>query len=355
MEDRPSELLGEVDRSSKILEIGPSFCPMAPRSAGWDTTVVDHATQDELIAKYRCHPNVNVANIEHVDIVWRNGALHEAVPADRHGTFDVLIASHVIEHLPNPIGFLESALHLLHPERGMLALAVPDKRWCFDCLKQVTTTGQLISAHRMRRQRHDLTTRFDFLAYIAFDGQRVAWGRERLQELRLGDTLEHAYSEFLSWRDDADAPYVDCHAWHFTPSSFELLILELGALGLIDWQISWLKPRPEVEFFVRLSRGHVQYATPEAREARRLELLKRVLLEIREQTDWLLPAESGQPDPAALLSPSDSTAFLRLRADLASARDALAAAEQQIANLHASTSWRMMAPLRSLVRLTRGR
>jgi hypothetical protein len=44
MEDRPAELLEGIDRRSKILELGPSVSPMAPRSAGWDATVVDHAT-----------------------------------------------------------------------------------------------------------------------------------------------------------------------------------------------------------------------------------------------------------------------------------------------------------------------
>lgn len=341
MEDRLNGVLGPIDRASKILEIGPSFNPIAPRSRGWDVTVVDHVTQDELIKKYRSHSNVNVSKIEKVDIVWRDGSLHHTVPTDRHGTFDVLIASHVIEHLPDPIGFLDSASRLLHPERGIVALVVPDKRWCFDCLKQVSTTGQMLAAHRMRRQRHDMTTRFDFLAYVAFDRQRIAWGREPLPELRLADTLEHAYSEFLSWTDDPEAAYVDCHAWHFTPASFELLILELNALGLLDWHVSWLQPQPQVEFFARLSRGGYVFAAPEARDARRLDLLKRVLLEIREQTDWQLT--------------NGTERNVDLQAELAAAREALTDAERRITNLQASTSWRITAPLRGLVQLVRRR
>src|SRR5215469_10709450 len=115
MADRGAELLVQIDRTSKILDVGPSSFPITPRSAGWNVTIVDHATQDELIEKYRSDPNANIANIEKVDYVWRGGMLHEAVPDDQHGTFDVLIASHVIEHLPDPIGFLDSASRLLHP------------------------------------------------------------------------------------------------------------------------------------------------------------------------------------------------------------------------------------------------
>lgn len=287
-EDRPADLLQGVNRDSKILELGPSVSPMAPRSAGWDVTVIDHATQEELIEKYRADPNVTIANIEKVDYVWSNGPLHHAVPADRLGSFDVLIASHVIEHLPDPIGFLNSAAKLVHPEHGILALAVPDKRWCFDYLKQVSSTGQFFAAHRMGAQRHGLATRFDHSAYIAFDRGRGGWGRERLTDLQLADTLDHAYSEFQSWTDDPSAPYVDCHAWHFTPASFALLVLEAGAVGLIDWRVEWLRPRPGVEFFARLVRGAEQFASPRDRENRRLELLKQILLDLREQTDWLV-------------------------------------------------------------------
>jgi len=45
--------------------------------------------------------------------------------------FDYCLASHVIEHIPNPIAFFQSIAHLLKPG-GVLSLAVPDKRYTFD-------------------------------------------------------------------------------------------------------------------------------------------------------------------------------------------------------------------------------
>jgi predicted SAM-dependent methyltransferase len=287
---------------------------MAPRSRGWNVTVVDHATQEELIEKYRNDIHVDVTNIEKVDFVWRNGPLHGAVPPDLHGTFDVLIASHVIEHIPDPIGFLDSAARLLHPAHGTLALAVPDKRWCFDYFKQVSTTGQMLDAHRIGAQRHSAATRFDASAYVVFDGARTSWGRETLPDLYLPDTLDHAFAEFQAWSPDPNAPYVDCHAWHFTPASFELLILELGAVGASDWHIPWLSPRPTVEFMARLQRGRQQFVTPAERDRRRLELMKQVLLDVREQTDWLVGARpSACPVPVVVDGGFDAAAREDLR------------------------------------------
>jgi SAM-dependent methyltransferase len=309
MDERVDSLLEGIDRRAKVLELGASVSPCAPRSAGWDVTVVDHATQEDLIEKYRTDPNVDTANIEKVDFVWRGGPLHDAVPQTLHGSFDVLIASHVIEHLPDPIGFLKSASRLLHPERGVVVLAVPDKRWCFDCLKQVSSTGQFLAAHRMGAQRHGLATRFDHSAYIAFDNGRGGWGREPLPGLKLADTLDHAYAEFQAWSDDAGAPYVDCHAWHMTPASFELLILETGNIGLCDWHIASLSPRPGVEFFAHLRRGPMPFATQAEREDRRLQLLKQILIDLREQTNWLVgPEPAVRADPPAVVASGAHTA-----------------------------------------------
>ena len=357
MEDRPAELLEGIDRRSKILELGPSVSPMAPRSAGWDVTVVDHATQEELVEKYKVDPNVTVANIEKVDYVWSNGPLHEAVPPELHGTFDVLIASHVIEHLPNPIGFLQSAARLLRPDTGVVALAVPDKRWCFDYFKQISSTGDFFAAHRVGAQRHRLATRFDHSAYIAFDNGRGGWGREPLTGLKLVDSLEHAYSEFQSWTDDPSAPYVDCHAWHFTPASFELLILEAGAVGLLDWRLAWLHPRAGVEFFARLVPGHEQFATVADRESRRLELLKQILLDVREQTDWLVEPRPGisqavAPDISQTVAPDigfDANAREQLR------QIAETAAEVRAALRPGRAVWQGMLPLRRQIARLRGK
>jgi SAM-dependent methyltransferase len=349
-DDRPAILLKDIDRRSKILELGPSMSPMAPRSAGWDVTVVDHASQEELIEKYRNDVHVNIANIEKVDFVWRNGPLHGAVPAQLHGTYDVLIASHVIEHIPDPIGFLDSAARLLHPTRGVLALAVPDKRWCFDYFKQVSTTGQMLDAHRQSAQRHSAATRFDASAYVAFDGGRSSWGREPVPDLYLPDTLDHAFSEFRDWSPDPTAPYVDCHAWHFTPASFELLILELGAVGMADWHISWMSPRPTVEFMTRLERGTQAFASPKERDLRRLELMKRILLDLREQTDWLVDDKPAPLPPSIIVDGGfDEAARQQLR------QIAEAASMLQAALRPSQAIWHRMLPLRRKVAQFRGR
>src|SRR5947208_7396842 len=103
MSYRSEMLLRGIDKSARIIEIGPSYNPLAAKRHGWNAVYVDHATQAELVEKYRNDSAVDVNQIEQVDYVWHGGPINAAVPKELHGTFDVFIASHVIEHVPDVI------------------------------------------------------------------------------------------------------------------------------------------------------------------------------------------------------------------------------------------------------------
>jgi len=84
---------------------------------------------DELRAKYTNH-GVDLAKIEEVDYVWQG--FSQFIGATK---FDWIIASHVIEHVPCVISFLRDCESVLKPD-GVLSLAIPDKRRCFDKLRE---------------------------------------------------------------------------------------------------------------------------------------------------------------------------------------------------------------------------
>ncbi|MDO9706895.1 methyltransferase domain-containing protein [Paracraurococcus lichenis] len=323
MSHRNTRLLAGLGRDDELIEIGPSFNPVAPKAEGWRVTIVDHASQQDLVTKY-AGGAVDTARIEPVDVVWTGGSLPEAVPEELHGRFAALIACHVIEHLPDFLGFLRSAETLLDPGRGALLLAVPDKRFCFDFFRPPSTTGQFLAAHRAGRRLHTPAAMFDHVAYSATDAGQAGWSARQLTGLRLEHRLDQAMAEMEG--AEAAKDYTDCHGWQFTPASFELAVLEFGALGLTDWRVEWLEPQPAVEFLVRLVRGRESFANAGAREARRLELLKRLVLELRDQADRLLGHE---PPPwaearfgaleAALRQAQDSQAT-RIAAEIEAAR-----------------------------------
>jgi SAM-dependent methyltransferase len=277
--DRLEKLLFGIERSARILEVGPSHNPVAPKAAGWQSFVLDHATQADLKEIYREH-GVALDRIEPVDFVWAGGAIHDAVPATQHGTFDACIASHVLEHLPDPLGFFASLDHLLTVD-GMVSLALPDKRFCFDYFRPLTLAPAWIEAFEHRLTRHTRRTLLESSAYQMSNCERVAWGQLDETRIRLTGHLETAKRDADAAGLTGSAPYVDCHAWCFTPSSFELLVLELGALGLIEFRISRLFPTDGHEFFVSLCKGRDQHGSDV--QSRRLELLKAMIDELGDQ------------------------------------------------------------------------
>ncbi|HET7879972.1 MAG TPA: hypothetical protein VFL55_03740, partial [Acetobacteraceae bacterium] len=54
------------DKGSRVVEIGASYSPIVPKSDGWNTTVVDHATRYDLVEKYDALGIQDVDRIEPV-------------------------------------------------------------------------------------------------------------------------------------------------------------------------------------------------------------------------------------------------------------------------------------------------
>jgi 2-polyprenyl-3-methyl-5-hydroxy-6-metoxy-1,4-benzoquinol methylase len=292
---RAEILLGPINRGASIIEVGAGYNPIAPKMEGWNTKTIDVAARAGLIDRYRGQPGVDVDRIEEVDFIWRDGALSGAVPTELHGSFDAFIASHVIEHAPDMLAFLNSAATLL-AATGVVILAIPDKRFCFDYFRPLALTGDVLASHSMRRNRHSRQTIFNHIAYAVSANGSGAWAQHSVQSFVFCHSLEKAYSAFLISSEDDASPYVDMHAWQFTPASFQLLLLELARLKLTDWRVDWIGPALGCEFHVWLCRGGQEVAaalTESELNEQRLALLKRTLVEMKQQIRFL---EIGQPN-----------------------------------------------------------
>jgi len=266
---------------------------VAPKSGGWQTHIVDHATRDELRAKYR-PAGVDTDLIEEVDTVWQGGPLHDAVPARLLGKVDLIIASHVLEHIPDLLGFLQSASLLVRPG-GLISVALPDRRYCFDCFRPWTTTGGLLEAHHRGMNRHGLKTAFDHMAYSAAADGQIAWGPRRIGEPVLLDPFAAAADLVTTFTEQPDARYQDFHAWQFTPAAFRLVMLELAALGVTDWEVTSLHGPENFEFFAVLRQGVVHRPSAPALQEQRRRLLVAQLLETREQIDFITGEAATAP------------------------------------------------------------
>jgi SAM-dependent methyltransferase len=122
---REEKVFHLLDKKGLGLEIGPSHNPIAPKKQGFNVHILDHASATELREKYRDH-NLNLDNIEEVDFVWHGESLPELI--GKKNCYDWIIASHVIEHVPDFISYLQQCEALLKSD-GILSLIIPDKRY----------------------------------------------------------------------------------------------------------------------------------------------------------------------------------------------------------------------------------
>jgi hypothetical protein len=354
LSSRTETLLGLVPKDSRIIEIGPSFRPIAPKNQGWNSVSIDHMTREGLTAKYEKHPGVDVGVIEPVDFVWTGGSLSDAVPPEQHGSFDVFLASHVIEHTPDLIAFLDAAQTLLKQD-GTVVLVVPDKRYCFDYFKPLTTTGRILEAHAKHRQRHTGERAFDHFAYAATDGAQECWGQRPSQGIEFIHGLEEAARNYSLFENSPE--YQDLHAWHFVPPSFELLMLELGWLGETDWRVERVTPTTGWEFFAWLRRGasvHIRSMPVEDLNRQRVALMKRTLLATQAQIDWLLVSEPGLTEHQGLSTWGTPLMYQAKVAALAKSQLEKQELQKRLTALETSTFWRATAPFRTLLDRMRG-
>lgn len=257
---REEIILSHIKRNA--LEIGAGCSPIAPKKQGFRVHVLDHCDKEALIEKYRPH-GIAVENIEEVDFVWDGRPYTELI--GRRYVYDWIIASHVLEHTTDLIGFLNDCDSLLKKD-GVLSLAVPDKRYSFDHFRPITGIGRVIDTARNPPKVHPAGTAAKyFLTVVSRDG-RIAWDAKDKGEFKLVHSLEQAKQAI---RDVSErGTYLDVHERYFTPTSFRLMMRDLFELGFIQ-QLAFY-PTTGSEFYIALSRSG------ELPAGARLELLQQV-------------------------------------------------------------------------------
>lgn len=248
---REEKLLLHVKKDGRGVEIGASHAPIAPKGAGYDVQIIDHATRDELLEKYK-DEEVKLENIEDVDFVWKGETYAELT--GKKDYYDWIIASHVIEHVPNLVGFINSCDEILN-ETGVLSLAVPDVRFCFDHFRPISGLSKVVDAHYQKHTVHTPGSVAEFNLNLVKRDDLPGWGENTLLKDRYSFT--NSREKVLEYLDRSvnGGDYLDCHAWCFTPHSFRLIIADLYDLGLIKMREVGFFPSEGCEFFIALSRN----------------------------------------------------------------------------------------------------
>ncbi len=260
-------LLSSLNKSGKGIEIGPFHRPIAPKKSGFDVEIIDHLTKEQLLEKHASQ-NFNFDVVEDVDHIWKGESYASLTGNEKH--YDWIIASHVIEHTPDLIGFLKECDSILRDD-GVVSLAVPDKRYCFDFFRPLTGLARVIDSHLAQRSINTPGTVAEFILNVVKREGTGAWSAERKGDFKSIHTLEEAKKAMS--RVQNHEVHMDVHAWCFVPHSFRLLINDLYDLDLIPFKEVSFTSTVGSEFYITLGRQG------KGLDMSRLEAAKRASLE----------------------------------------------------------------------------
>ncbi|HBI02177.1 MAG TPA: class I SAM-dependent methyltransferase [Flavobacterium sp.] len=251
--DRKAIILSKIlPATQEGIEIGALCWPMVTKEeSGGKIYYVDFSTAEYLREKYKNDPNVNISDIVDTDYLWGEQTLPELVNGK---LFDYVVASHVIEHVPNMLGWLRE-IALVLKDNGILALAIPDKRFTFDYKRDLTSLGTLVESYLMDKRRPGIKDIFDQVSLATKVNALDAWNKKIDSEnLEHHGTIQQALEQAKKYLSSEE--YEDVHVNILTPLSFLKILEQACQLDLVDFVIAEFSDTTygSHEFFVSLQR-----------------------------------------------------------------------------------------------------
>lgn len=248
MASRNDWIRAELARNGLALEIAPLDKPILDRTE-WNVRYADHLDTDGLMRKYASHETVDKAAIQQVDYVVAAEGLAAAVGTDR---FDAVISSHVLEHVPNPIRWLQD-IHAICADGGKVVFAVPDRMRCFDSLRQPTVAADWLGAYLENAWRPSPRNVVDALLGECSWEDRITWdGEPTLQALR--HNRQPSLALEMARQAVASSDYYDVHCWVVQPQELFAIFHVLAVLDLFPFSFSGFRATEGNEFLFRLKR-----------------------------------------------------------------------------------------------------
>ncbi len=231
-----SFVLNKMQAHGFGLEIAPYFDPFLFKKDFENLFYTDYCSNSELLEKAKKNPGfVGGGSLPEIDFVWIPGAaLSDCAPDGIR--FDYAVASHVMEHVPNPIGWMNEVLATM-VDGGRLALFLPHRRTNMDRDRNLTTFGELVGLWASQPSVPTPTQVGDFLTNsIDIDRNEVLAGRAATAPGRCHYSDEEVVS-FCTWVATTGR-YLDVHCTVWEPGQFIDVIRRATEAGLMNVDVS---------------------------------------------------------------------------------------------------------------------
>jgi Methyltransferase domain len=223
-------------KKSLGLEIAPYFDPCISKQSH-DILYTDYIDNETIAAKAQENPGTRGKDLPEVDFVWRSGeALAACVPDGRR--FDYILASHVMEHVPDPVGWLNQLLSVMHVG-GKLILFLPNRYYNVDCYRTETSFAQLVawwieqSPHPTKDQVLDFMTSALDLRHN--DGTQ--WDEVGFPVIKSAPFYSDKDSIDTAIAIHGSSSYLDIHCSVWTVASLQAHIARLTEAGILNVKV----------------------------------------------------------------------------------------------------------------------
>ena len=221
-----------LSSSGRILEIGAFDNPTYRRELGDNVEYLDFFSREELTKMHKNNPRRHLPGAVEVDHVVKTRAFAGSITPG----FDLIVAHHVIEHVPDLIFWFGQIEGLLGAS-GLLFLSIPDRRYTFDFFRPVSLATQMIRAHAERLERPDVWQLTEAFYYHMKVDMAAIWRgcipQKFVPRFSLAKARQMAAAK--------SATYTDAHCWVFTSQSFAQCLDDLRSAGLVFFSLAHLE------------------------------------------------------------------------------------------------------------------
>jgi SAM-dependent methyltransferase len=215
--------------TAEILEIGASDDPTFFKGEA-NIFFMDWFSREELFKKFKKTRPARANKLADVDYVIKDNKFSHHIQKK----FDLIIANHVVEHIPDLISWLAQIRSILKPN-GQLFLSIPHKEFTFDKIRRVSSAVDLLKCHDQKLSAPDVYQVFEHIHLWRPIKAENIW-EDNYDHLLTQARFSIEESMKKAVQRTGSGAYVDVHCHVFTTGSWRGLIDDLKSLGKIPFQ-----------------------------------------------------------------------------------------------------------------------
>lgn len=226
-----------IKKTDRILEFGPLNWPMVSKSDFPNAYYADIRNSDDIKKLYAGNDylestgvQIDTDSIVDIDYVVKGAYKKTFKDVEK---FDVIVLSHVIEHIPDIVNFFQEVTDLLK-KNGKLVIIYPDARYCFDHFRNGTTFVDAYNTYAEKKMNYSAV--FDFVNNVVHENDpKFFWNDKTQNDILPTTDFSKVMQAYKNAKNDTLPD--DIHFWPFADYQFVKFLYDLDRAGLSNFEI----------------------------------------------------------------------------------------------------------------------